>query len=826
MLGHVVGDGVGATVDVDLKSLPARTSLAVDSIDAGVSVNLSGSSAGTLKIHDLSGDVSVGSLGGVTQIDHIAGSFTVRGNLSGSLSLGVSDPAAATTEEATIQGSALSNASIQSVQNVTLHVGKQFSGATFIGGDFQLDVAGTLLGANIKAGGDITLAVAGASVNSAVIAGLQIHAGSFFHETVSNSNFLGGTGLNLDITGSLTNSRVSSGTADLNLTVSGSLNQSELLSGGDAGVTVGFSVKQSSVLSDGRLDLAIGRAPAGAVAGIGDVIKSVIGSRSTSATVSIGGNVSASQFTTATDMDLTVGASLGTTGLTVGNNLTLTTGTTVLTSRIAVGSDANLTIGGQLASSTLLISNNLIGTIGKSGAPVVLKKTPSEGILHTRIETSDGSSDLSVIGSVRNTVIVSGQDASLTVSDLIGLDPKTSQPKLLDPGLISTSVKIGVADDASISSAGAGNVSPQIAAGRNVVVDTNGRFSGAVNAGGNLDFHSASLLLPAVLPVPQGSQSVTFSVLSGLRAGGDLSFHVDGNVTAPTVVVGGNVTDFSVGGKLNAKIRVSGNFVAGTTSASAVVVGGAVSPSTLLDVGENFGDSQSSPELKFTQGFLGQLKIGGDLLVDLTFGGSVKQIVVGGRVGPAALGDNVVDISVAGKLGSMVTTSLFDRLSTKGGNFVDAAAHRHRRSPNELRGSVGWTILATLPAGTSATVREIPRNGGAAPARRDTWAGVPGHSSRCVRGDPSRESAGIANPTARRRSRRSGVTRLPDSLPASRSATRGSATLVSLASAPSSTCTPDKLRPAWRGRRRIRVHRRSFGRNTRDNCRGARAKHG
>ncbi len=674
LLGHVVGDGVTATSDVDILSLGSHASLLLDSVDAGATVHLGGKSSGILKIHDLSGDLSVGSLGGLTQIEHIAGTATVRGDITGALILGSSDPSAGTNEEVTIQGSVRTSASIQSVQNVALHVAKNFTGTTFIGGDLNLDVAGNLVGANIKAGGDITLGVTGLATNSAVIAGQQIHSGSFVKNNVFGSNFLGGTGTSLDITGTVTESRISSGTSDLGLTVSGSLKRSQLVAGGDAEVTIGFSVIQSSIDSDGRLDLTIGQLPLGPTAGVGDVKNSTIGSKSTSATVSIGGKVLASQFTTATDMDLQIGSSLGTSELTAGNDLTLSTGTTVLSTNIATGSDADVTIGGKLASSTLLVSNNLNATIGKSGAPVVLKKVPSEGLIQTRIETSDGSSDISVIGAVRQASITSGQSASLTASDLIGLDPKTSHQILLDPGLIAGSVKISAANDVSIESDGAGNVSPQIAAGQDVTVDTNGRFSGAVNAGRNLDFHSASLLLPAVLPVVPGSQSVDISVLPGLRAGGDLSFHIDGNVSAAVIQAGGNVTDFSVGGDLNAKLRVGGNFVAGTTSATAVVVGGAVSPSTFLYIGGNVGDNQSSPELKFAHGFAGELKIEGDLLVDLTFGGGVKKITVGGKIGPAALNGPVVDVTIGGALGSFVTTSIFNSVTSKTGNFVDAGA--------------------------------------------------------------------------------------------------------------------------------------------------------
>ncbi len=402
----------------------------------------------------------------------------------------------------------------------------------------------------------------------------------------------------------------------------------------------------------------------------------------------IGGKVAGSQFTVGTDLDLEVGKSLGGSVVQVGTHLTLDTGTDVLGSRVAVGSDADVTIGGKLASSALLISSNLTAAVGINGAPVVKGRIISAGITKSRIETSDGDSDLTVVGPVSGSVIDSGHDAILDVTDLSGLDPVTNTLKLLTAGSVRADVFVVAAEDISVTSHGVGGAAPKIVAGNNVTVAVDGAFRGAIDAANDVDLQAGSVALAAtggtatvgagMIPtpalVPGGTGSVNVVAKPGLRAGGDLKFVVDGNVVAPLIDVVGNVTDFRVGGGLAAGIYVGGDFASGIKNGDATVVGGIVAPTSFLHIGGDLGSANSASELIFDKGFAGRLEIGGDLLTDLTFNGAVNRIAIAGRVGPSVSGsDAIADIYVKGKLTSFISASLYDKTSANGGNFKNAA---------------------------------------------------------------------------------------------------------------------------------------------------------
>ena len=149
-----------------------------------------------------------------------------------------------------------------------------------------------------------------------------------------------------------------------------------------------------------------------------------------------------------------------------------------------------------------------------------------------------------------------------------------------------------------------------------------------------------------------------------------------GDVNAPSIEVAGNVKDFKIGGALNGGINIGGNFVAGTTTASATVIGGAVGSSTFLHIGGDLGSDSAAPEYVFGKGFGGRLEVGGDVLTDLTFEGDVNRIAVDGCIGHATVGvvgAKVADIIVKGKLASLNSASLFHRTTGNGGNFIDGA---------------------------------------------------------------------------------------------------------------------------------------------------------
>lgn len=662
IVGQVVGDGVGATTDVDLLSLGKGTSISFGGVDAGATVQISGKVVGNLSTPVLDGDLSLGLVTGRIQIGHIGGSLTVQSDFGGKLNLG--DPDAlliGAVEEVTIKGNVLGTGVIQATQELALHVTKNLGGAVITGGSLVADVGGAMKAARIVAGDDLRLDVTGAVADSSIVAQHLVQLGTIFRKTMTNSSIVGGTGLSLDVTGSVAKSRFSGGTGNLNVAISGKVGASQFLAGGDAEVSAGFSVDGSSILPDGRLTLTIGAPPQGVVPGVGDVTKSIIGSKSTSATVNIGGKVMGSQFTAGTDLDLTIGKSLAGSTVQASNDLIIDVSTNIMGTRMAVGSDADVTIGGQLAASTLIVSNNLDAQIGPIGQTIGKGGNVSAGIIKTRIETSDGSMVVAAVGPVSNSVLDSGQNVTLSLEDLIGKDPTSGLFKVLKPGSIGADVTVTAPGDVSLTTTGVGKVAPKITAGNNAIINVAGAFGGSINVANELNFHAKSVALAAK---------------SSVRVGGDLTFIVTADVSAPTIDVAGNVKDFSIGGALNGGINIAGNFVAGTTTAAATVIGGAVGASTFLHIGGDLGSNASAPEFVFGKGFGGRLEIGGDLLADLTFQGDVGRIAIDGRVGPAtpgAVGNAVADIIVHGKLGSFNSSSLFHRLTDKGGTFVDGA---------------------------------------------------------------------------------------------------------------------------------------------------------
>jgi hypothetical protein len=304
----LTGDNVTATKDLDLSGLAGGTVVTLrDGILAGASASIAGGLGGSFHSGPVAGDLSIGSVRGFVQLGPITGSATVLAGVSGRIDLGAAtvDPmAGATNEELTVMGGIGANATITSHQDVTLHVGKNFFGFLNVTGTVDLDIGGSLLNGSINSGDDLTLSVTGPVASSAVVSGQGILAGSKLLAGATSSEFLGGNGLSLDITGSVSNSRFSGGRADLTVGISGSVMHGQFLDAGDAAVTVGFSLRNSSVLSDGRLDLKVGRLPNMATPGVGDLVSSTIASKATTATVAVGGKTSASQFLAGTDRDL------------------------------------------------------------------------------------------------------------------------------------------------------------------------------------------------------------------------------------------------------------------------------------------------------------------------------------------------------------------------------------------------------------------------------------------------------------------------------------------------------------------------------------------
>lgn len=705
ILGALTGDASATTTDLDLKSLAALNSVTFkDGIAAGAKATISGVMAGTFTTSNVSGDLTFGTLSGTATIEHIIGNAVVTGNVSGLLKLGETSGAPGTVDEFTIQGLVTATAHIITPQSINLHVTKNFSGHLSAGEDIQIDVTGDLQGATLAAGSDLTFDITGQASGSSLLAGQKILNGSKVGKGATSSQFLGAKGVDIEINGNATRCRISGGQGELDAHITGSSTSSQFLSGGDAFVDVDFSLISSSVLADGRLQLTVGSLPTSTAAGIGEARSSLLGSKSDQATIEVGGRVISSQLTAATDLTVTTGTYIQSGVLEAGNNLNVTSAGSVLTSRFVAGSDANVTVGGQVASSAFLISNNLTAKIGNTGVPVVLQAPPQAGVTGSRFETSDGSLDITVVGPMSGTLFESGQDAKVDVSDVVGLDPKTSQPKIVKPGTVSTSVFVVTAGDESFTSHSGSAVGARISADGDADVTLPGLYNGSISATKNVNFQAGSanfsvlktappILSAGSVPappapattsgttttttvaipsIPGSGNSVLIAARTGLRVGGDLSLNVAGSVAAALIDVTGDLTQFSVGGGLSAKIYVGGDFATGALGVSTVLVGGIVAPTTVLHVSGNFGDAVSASEYVFSMGFGGRLEIGGDLQVDLTFNASVNRIDIDGVIAPA--GTNLIaDIIVKGTLSTFNSASLFQRTSLKGGDFKDAS---------------------------------------------------------------------------------------------------------------------------------------------------------
>lgn len=680
ILGPLVGDGLGATTDVSLKSLGKGASVRFEAVDVGSSLRIDGAIAGKLHVGSIDGDVALGALRGFAQIGHVEGTLTITKGLAGRLVLGDAD--LPETEEVSIIGNIAASGRLDAASDLVLHVGGAISGDVLTRGSLTADVGGGLNGATLLIGGTLQLDVAGPVAGSAMIAQQSVLAGTVLKQGMTGSSVIGGTGLNVEITGSVATSRFSGGTGDTSASISGRLVRSQFVGGGDATIDIGLGVSNSRILPDGRLTLDIGVPPQASLPGLGNATASFIGSRSTSAVVNIGGRTFESRFTAGTDLEITAGAQVDTTFVQAGNDLTVTAGRDVIGSRFAAGSDGNVAIGGRLSTSLFIIGNNFNATVGTLGVPVSGSAAGAAAIEMTRIETSDGSSEIEVVGRVQASIIESGQNATLRVADLTGIDPKDGSTTLLQPGAVRNDVWMVVAGDASVFSTGKGTAAPRVLAGHDAAVEVR-HFTGAVSAGNDIVLRADTVALdplkqPAVLPTsePILGDSVTAVAKAGIRAGGDLTFVVTRGASAARIDVVGDVKDFRVGGAFAGKVTVAGNFAAGSTASAATVVGGSVSPSSFLYVGGDLGTGDTAPQLIFGQGFAGRIEVGGNVATDLMFAGDVRAMLVHGAIGgvPAGgAGDAVADIIVKGKLGSLTSATVFTRTSASGGTFANAA---------------------------------------------------------------------------------------------------------------------------------------------------------
>jgi hypothetical protein len=401
----------------------------------------------------------------------------------------------------------------------------------------------------------------------------------------------------------------------MDATIAGGVIRSKLLSGDSMTLSVGGNISQSQLNA-------------------GDTINATVSGKVVKSKMIAGGALSLFANEKVSDCELTAETTL-----------TLSTGGNVVRRQMIAGSTLDVSAGGSVMKSQLLPANSLVADIAGNLVASLLSNVDGAGVA-----TNIDGMQLAIGGVVTSTGIDSAQGVTITKAISIGDD-----------------VIIKSARDANL--AVGGSVGAHILAAGNVTVAAGGSFTGSVNAGQSVQFDLGD-------PGNVGAPLAGIATAHEIRAGGNLSLHTTGKVQAKQIDVGASVVDFAVGGEFDATLHVAGNFFVGSNSAtSAMIIAGKVTASTLIEIdGDLGGDATAAAKLIFGNAFLGRLVVGGRLVADLEFDGSVNTIGVAGGIGPTTAGDGIAQIIVKGSLNRLTSGSLFNRTDANGGDFVDGAA--------------------------------------------------------------------------------------------------------------------------------------------------------
>ena len=636
----IFGPLTGADVNsagLDLLTVPIETSvLFANGISLGATAIVKSAVAGEINVSgDMDGTITVGSVSGQFLLDQVNGQMVVQNALSGRI---FTSDVAGLIE---VQGSATSTSRITTSGDLNLNVLKDLGGSTQVVGDLALEVGGSIKDAAVIVGKNLTLGVGGSILKSRILTQEQFLSSTGVRNDIVASSLIGGTGLQFAVGRSITGSALSSGMDDMILTVAKDVTKTLLSAGDDMSVTIGGNAKGSRVLPDGQLDAVV----------TGSVASTQIGSQSSSATITVGGKMLGSTLIAGEDAAVDVVGDITKLNGTVGANANISTAKNLASSTLSVGSDLQVTVGGNLMGSTLFPANTLTVDVAKNldgGA----------------LSSFDNSSFINVGGAIRKASLASGE--SVTVS----------------AGTMESSARVRAAANVTITAVD--GMASNIIAGGDVSVTTTGVFAGTVSAGQNLTIFADSVNVrgPAAKALPSAI------LLGGFLVGGDFQLDVVKNYSAPAAVVGGDMTRLHIGGNFKGNFRVAGDLVTGDTTSSTMVIGGSIGATSLIEISGDIGSATSSPQLVFGGAFLGRLLVGGALKTDLSFNAGVSRLDFDGGIGPALLGDNIVNIIVNGKLASLSSANLFQRTDAAGGRFFDGAGN--------LTGILDTTIAAVL----------------------------------------------------------------------------------------------------------------------------------
>jgi hypothetical protein len=712
ILGGLTQSAVdGSSLDLlTLKS--GRTVSLRDGIAVGASAAVAGDVAGRfLAGGSVAGTVALGSLSGAARFAEVSGGVTIDGDLSGRLSVtgGVGVVPSGLIE---VNGSLTPTARVNAGA-LNLDVAKNASGFLEVVQDLTLSVGKNLNGALVLAGANTLVNVGASVIESGVFVQGAIAAGSTIGKNVVDSEIASGTGLMLAIgpttmppAGSVIRSRIAGGSGDATISVANAVTDSEITGGSAVMLDVGGNVTGADISPDGNLTVTVG----------GDLSRSQVGSKSMSLDATIAGSVVRSKLLTADSLTVSVGRGLSLSEIGAGTAINATVTGNVVDSKLTAGSTLSATASGNVVHSKLLVGGQIDfsvdGKVTKSRltAESTIALTTGGNVVRSHL-ISGSTADVSIGGSLRKSSLLA---ANAVVAEITG--------DVADSRIFSVDVGVAVTDGAELSIGGAltgtiidsgqgvtigsaaligddviihsardvnltvgGLVGARISAAGNVTISAGGSFAGSINAGQSVQL---------ALGDPGNPTAPPHGIMTPgeIRAGGNLSLHTTGKVKAGFIEVGGSVVDFGVGGKFNAPLHVAGNFFVGSNSAmSATIIAGKVTASTLIEIDGNLGGPvDSAAKLVFASEFLGRLAVGGRLLVDLDFGGSVSTLGFAGGIGPATAGDGIAQIVVNGQLNRLTSGSLFKRTNANGGDFVDSAG----------------TITGTLAASGGALVVE------------------------------------------------------------------------------------------------------------------------
>lgn len=618
--------------------------------------------------------VGTGSAGGITLTRGLARSATIdiRGNDAAGSLAGLRDGAAivlGSTANDTVAGGLL-------MKNGSAGSSITFNGV--VAPTFSMLASGTL---DTNPGRILTAIEANAAFNGRIDAAAWLAGPLQFNKGFGSKAVVMGSRpiLAMNVTGDLAGTVVTSNTSDTNrftLLVTGNASKSATINTGRAftGTIQGGVAKGAVITSAENMTLSIGRDLSGKV---------LAGSQ---LTLAVGGSLNGATVATESSTSITVNGSV--------------------TNRSFIESDGSLTLnvtGSVSKVSRILATDEFTGTIGGSF---------TEG----RIDVSSAMS-LAIGGNVNNVRMTANNDLNLTVGDagagrfssMTGSRLTSSTGYVIADiaGNLLKSTLLSMDDGHRVTVGGNLLDSDLLYDDQETTVAVGGNFRGRIQGsnGGVTLTTGGSVLKGSVLSANQFQERTMVIDVAGNFAGAvtsapNLVFLVDGNVEQSASITARRIgrgfpmvpgVNFEVGGNFAARLNVveftpSNDFSTGLLT----IVGGATAKSALFRLG---GITNVGPDLalRFGGDFLGRFEIATDLFTDLTFAGSVNEIVVGGGV--------LADVTIAGGLTHFSTSgSAFSQTGTGNGVFVTG-----------LPGTTTGTLTAgSFKKGVNTVVPRLP----------------------------------------------------------------------------------------------------------------------